>query len=112
MASQTADAEGLATPATIAHYRRLARSGAGIVFVEYSFVHLSGRGEANQLGADRDESIPGLAAIARAIHAEGALAGLQLVHVGGKTRRELTGQALQSPSGIRVPVKGWDPDDS
>ena len=48
MASQTADQAGNATETTIKNYRNLAASGAGIVFAEYSFVHASGRGEANQ----------------------------------------------------------------
>src|ERR1017187_10018819 len=85
MASETADQAGNASAATIERYTRLASSGAGIVFAEYSFVHPSGRGEENQLGADSDEKLPGLTAIAGAIARSGALAGLQLVHVGGKT---------------------------
>ncbi len=110
MASQTADAQGRATAATVEHYARLARSGAGIVFVEYTFVHPSGRGEDNQLGADSESALPGLGRIAHAITRAGALAGLQLVHVGGKGTEALAGGALMSPSGVRVPVKGWEPD--
>jgi NADPH2 dehydrogenase len=112
MASETADADGSPTAATIAHYERLAASGAGIVFAEYSFVHPSGRGEANQLGADSDDHLPGLREIARAITRAGALASLQLVHVGGKTTKALAGEEPMSPSGVLVPVKGWDPDTS
>jgi NADPH2 dehydrogenase len=112
MASQTADADGSATAATLAHYARLADAGAGLVFAEYSFVHPSGRGEENQLGADADERLPGLTGIARAIKRSGALAGLQLVHVGGKTTAALAGGTPMSPSGVLVPVKGWEPDPS
>ena len=111
MASSTADAAGAATAATIAHYANLASSGAGIVFAEYTFVHASGRGEENQLGADSDDKLPGLREIARAITRTGALAGLQLVHVGGKTTNALAGEQPMSPSGVRVPVKGWEPDE-
>jgi NADPH2 dehydrogenase len=112
MASETADARGNATPATIAHYARLAESGAGIVFAEYTFVHPSGRGEENQLAADSDQNREGLAGIAGSIRRTGALAGLQLVHVGGKTTKALAGGAPMSPSGVLVPVKGWEPDAS
>lgn len=112
MASETADADGRATPATLAHYRRLARSGAGLIFAEYTYVHRSGRGEENQLGADADDKVAGLAGVARALRARGALAGLQLVHVGGKTTRALAGGVPMSPSGVKVPVKGWEPDES
>lgn len=109
MASQTASVDGYVTPATRDHYRRLAEAGAGLVFVEYSFVHRSGRGEPNQLGIDRDDQVEGLAAIATDLQSSGALAGIQLVHVGGKSTLELTGGSLISPSGVPVPVKGWQP---
>ena len=112
MASQTADERGGATPATTRHYARLAESGAGIVFVEYSFVHPSGKGEENQLGADSDTNLEGLREIAGVIHSAGALAGLQLVHVGGKSTKAIAGGELMSPSGVPVPVKGWETDAS
>lgn len=107
MASETADEEGFVTARTLAHYARLTEAGAGIVFVEYTFVDRSGRSEPQQLGADRDEQIPGLAQIAARIRASGAIAGLQLTHSGAKTSRDLTqGGVLLGPSSIAVPVKG------
>ncbi len=105
MASATADSHGFVTTATVAHYRRLAESGAGIVFVEYSYVHSSGRSEAQQLAIDSDNKLPGLSEIARAIHAAGARAGIQLVHAGGKSTTELTSGPLLAPSPIAVPAK-------
>lgn len=110
MASQTADKDGFVTENTVEHYGRLAQSRAGLIFVEYSFVHPTGKGEANQLGAYTDAQIPGLTKISSAIHLSSALAGLQLVHVGGKTSTELTGAPLMAPSAIPVPVKGWQPE--
>ncbi len=109
MASQTADQSGMATEKTVKHYKNLAQSGAGVIFAEYSFVHQSGKGEANQLGIDSDEKIPGLKAVAEAIKVEGALAGFQIVHAGGKTSSEVTGLPLMGVSPISVPVKGWAP---
>ncbi len=109
MASQTADSMGFVTEQTIEHYRRLSQSGAGIVFVEYSFVHETGKGEVNQLGVDNDEKIDGLSRIAQVIHDSGALAGLQIVHAGGKTTSDITGLPLMGPSAVSVPVKGWSP---
>ena len=105
MASETADLAGFATPRTIAHYGRVGQSGAGIVIAEYSYVHLSGRSEENQLGISADAHIPGLAEIAAEIHAAGALAGIQLTHSGGKSDRALTRGELMGPSTIAVPVK-------
>lgn len=105
MASKTADENGFVTEVSRQHYQRLAEANAGIVFVEYSFIHKSGKGEANQMGADDDQQIQGLADLARIIQSKGSLAGLQLVHVGGKTTTEITGSDLMGPSAIVVPVK-------
>lgn len=106
MASQTASASGKASPQTINHYKRLASSGAGIVMVEYSFVHENGRSETNQLGVNRDDQIEGLELIAKAIKSSGAMPALQLMHAGAKSATHLTGGVLISPSNISVPVKG------
>ena len=110
MASQTADSDGFVTQATIDHYQRLGLAQAGLMFVECSYVHPSGKGEANQLGVESDEKIEGLTSLVQVIHESGSLAGLQLVHVGGKTTTELTGSSLMAPSSIAVPVKGWSPE--
>lgn len=103
MASQNADTQGFATQASIDHYANLAQSGAGLVMVEYSFVHKSGRSETNQLGADRDEHIEGMTRIANVIHTAGAKAGFQLTHCGGKARLDICPD-LMGPSGITVPA--------
>lgn len=103
MASQTADENGIATQDTIEHYTRLAASGAGLVMVEYSFVHESGRSEPNQLGAHSDDCIQGMREIAKQIHAFGAKAGFQLTHCGGKAQLDVCPE-LMGPSGITVPA--------
>jgi NADPH2 dehydrogenase len=105
MASETADSNGYATDETIAHYSRLGESGAGLIFVEYSFVHTSGRSEANQLGINHDDQINDLCLITKEIHKSGAIAGIQLTHSGGKTETCFTDGSLHSPSGVIVPVK-------
>lgn len=103
MASQTADTKGLATENTINHYQNLSRSGAGLVMVEYSFVHPTGRSETNQLGAHSDNCIPGMTAIADVIHNAGSKAGFQLTHCGGKAQLDVCPD-LMAPSGITVPA--------
>lgn len=110
MASQTADELGFVTEKTIEHYENLAQSGAGLIFVEYSFVHISGKGESHQLGADADNKLKGLSQIATTIQKTGSLAGFQIVHAGGKTSSEITGGELLGASSISVPVKGWVPE--
>lgn len=105
MASETADVSGYVTAKTIAHYSRLAEAQAGLVMVEYSFVHSSGRSEEHQLGINQPPQKEGLSQIAKAIKEKGSLAGIQLTHSGGKTESRYTDGILQSPSGIVVPAK-------
>ncbi len=110
MASQTADQNGFVTTKTLEHYEKLAQSGAGIIFVEYSFIHQSGKGEANQLGIESDEKLLNLKKLAQVIKEKGALAGFQIVHAGGKTSSVITELPLVGVSPISVPVKGWSPE--
>lgn len=105
MASQTADQSGQATEQTLAHYKRLAAAEPGLLIVEYSFVHLSGKSETQQLGIHSDSQIEGLSQLARTIQKSGALAGIQITHAGGKTERSLTDGSLMAPSEVIVPVK-------
>ena len=105
MASQTADENGNVTEKTIQHYKNLAQSGAGIIFVEYSYIHKSGKGEKNQLGVDTNDKVSSLSEISKVIHESGALAGFQIVHVGGKADSAISGMPLLGASPIRVPVK-------
>ena len=104
MASATANAGGFVTENTIEHYEQLAKSGAGLLFVEYSHVSLSGRSEPNQLAVDDDNKLPGLTSLAKAIKAKGLVAGIQLTHAGGKTSRDLTDGHMWAPSAIAVPA--------
>lgn len=105
MASETADSLGNVTEKLISHYGRLAESQAGLVMVEYSYVHESGRSEENQLGISKTEQLVGLSKVSKSIHGSGSLAAIQLTHSGGKTESRYSGGVLQSPSGIVVPVK-------
>lgn len=105
MASQTADSEGFVTEETLRHYARLAEAMPGLLIVEYTFVHPSGRSEENQLGIQSDAQIEGLRRLADTIKRSGALAGIQITHAGGKTEKTLTDGRLMAPSAVAVPVK-------
>jgi len=105
MAAGTGDLHGAVTPNTLGHYRNLAKAGAGILFVEYTYVHLSGRSESNQLGIDSDDKIPAHEELAAIIKKAGGLAGIQLVHGGGKSSTHLTGGKLLGASSVVVPTK-------
>jgi mycofactocin system FadH/OYE family oxidoreductase 1 len=83
----------------VAYYRRRAAGGAGIVVTETASVHPSDWPyERAPLAA---ESAEGWASIARACHAEGALALASIGHAGGQGSSAYSQQPLLAPS--RVP---------
>jgi 2,4-dienoyl-CoA reductase-like NADH-dependent reductase (Old Yellow Enzyme family) len=66
------------------HYASLARGGAGLVIVEATAVALEGRITPACLGLWNKAQAEGLARIAAAIKAGGAVAGIQIGHAGRK----------------------------
>jgi 2,4-dienoyl-CoA reductase (NADPH2) len=65
------------------HYRLMARSGVALVVVENATIDYGkGRGSPRTLRVDTDDCLEGLAELAAAIQAEGALASLQINHAG------------------------------
>ena len=75
-----AEDDGLVNQNHLEHYSSCA--GPGLVFVESSAVLPEGKVSNRQLGIYSDRHIEGLARIAKIIHANGAIAGIQLVHAG------------------------------
>jgi 2,4-dienoyl-CoA reductase (NADPH2) len=59
-----------------------AKGGAGIVTAQGGYVQPLGKGYPRQMAMDRDENIPGLTRLAKAIKDHGALAMSQVMHVG------------------------------
>ena len=68
----------------LAHYTGMARGGAGLVVVEATAVSPEGRISPNCLGLWSDAHMAGLAQIAAAIKAAGAVPGIQIGHAGRK----------------------------
>ncbi len=67
------EVDGTMTDEYIAYLERRAAGGAALVFTEASYVRADGKGRVRQMGVDVDERIPGIAKMAEAIHAQGAL---------------------------------------
>ncbi|MFC3913867.1 NADH:flavin oxidoreductase/NADH oxidase [Pseudaeromonas sharmana] len=76
--------DGLSNDWHWAHYAALGRGGAGLVIVEATAVAAEGRITPACLGLWQDAQIDGLARIAHAIKAGGAVPGIQLAHAGRK----------------------------
>lgn len=90
--------DGRASELLVEHYAALARSGVAMVVVANAAVAADGQVAVNNLRADSDDFLPGLARLARAIQREGALAVLQLNHGGrfAKTPHPLAPSALDT----------------
>ncbi|GAB7537600.1 NADH:flavin oxidoreductase/NADH oxidase [Burkholderia sp. 3C] len=76
--------DGFVTDWHLAHYTGLARGGAGLVIVEATAVAPEGRITPGCTGLWDDAQIEGLARIAAAIKAAGAVPGIQIAHAGRK----------------------------
>jgi 2,4-dienoyl-CoA reductase-like NADH-dependent reductase (Old Yellow Enzyme family) len=76
--------EGLANDWHLVHLGSRAVGGTGLVIVEATGVTPEGRITPGDLGIWSDEHIEPLARIARFVHSQGAVAGIQLAHAGRK----------------------------
>ncbi|KAF7600114.1 MAG: NADH:flavin oxidoreductase [Candidatus Dactylopiibacterium carminicum] len=76
--------DGLVNDWHLSHYASLARGGAALVIVEATAVSPEGRITPACLGLWSDEQAAGLARIAAAIRAAGAVPGIQIGHAGRK----------------------------
>ncbi len=90
--------DGRVSDLLIGHYASLAESGVAMVVVANAAVSADGVVAVNNLRIDRDNFIPALARLARAIQQRGALAVLQLNHGGrfAKTEQPLSPSALDT----------------
>lgn len=92
-----ADESGTVTDEHLEHYARSA--GPGLMIVEATTVRPEGRLAATQLGIWDDAQLEGLARLAATIRDTGALAGIQIHHAGGSTKRDrLYGEDPRVPS--------------
>ncbi|MGD9253061.1 MAG: NAD(P)/FAD-dependent oxidoreductase [Holophagae bacterium] len=104
------DTDGLATDRHIAYYRRRARGGAGLLILEPLFVDPMGREHPRQLGADSDNTIPGLTRIVAAVHEEGGLVFAHLNHAGRAANPKVIGRSPEAPSAVPCPGSGATPE--
>lgn len=76
--------DGLTNDWHLAHYTSIARGGPGLVVVEATAVSPEGRITPFCTGLWNDEQVEGMARIAAAIKAAGAVPGIQIGHAGRK----------------------------
>ncbi|WP_028927885.1 FAD-dependent oxidoreductase [Pseudonocardia acaciae] len=102
------DLAGAPTPHYADRLAAAARGGSALVFSEASYVRADGKVRPRQLAADDDRAVPGLRRLADAVHAHGALFGMQLVHGGRLSRAAVTGLTPVAPSPVVAEVVQGD----
>jgi 2,4-dienoyl-CoA reductase-like NADH-dependent reductase (Old Yellow Enzyme family) len=103
---QYSSLDGFSNDWHVVHLGSRAVGGAALVMTEASGVTPDGRISPQDLGVYDDGHVPGLARIVRFVHAQKALAGIQLAHAGrkGSTRRP-----WETPGTVTPENGGWEP---
>ncbi|UBU09419.1 oxidoreductase [Nonomuraea gerenzanensis] len=92
--------DGTATGRYAAYLGRRAHGGAALVFAEAAYVRADGKGRHRQLGVAADAHVAGLAQLAGAVHAGGALFGVELNHGGRTAQSAVSGLQPVAPSPV------------
>lgn len=90
--------DGAVTPALTKMMKALAEGGVGLIISSHAYVSKAGQAGPNQLGAYKDELVPGLAEMAGAVHDAGGKMVLQMAHAGYHAFTQATGQQAVAPS--------------
>ena len=104
--------EGLASDWHLVHLGSRAVGGAALVMVEATAVTPEGRISPGDLGIWGEQHVDSLARIARFIHSQGAVAGIQLAHAGRKASCQPPwqgGGSIKSPEAGGWTVVGPSP---
>jgi 2,4-dienoyl-CoA reductase-like NADH-dependent reductase (Old Yellow Enzyme family) len=98
--------DGACTPKLIDLMAGLAKGGVGLIISSHAYVSPEGQAGPWQIGAHDDKLIPGLGAMAAAVHENGGKIVLQLAHAGYFANAKLTGQTPMAPSSVEGFAKG------
>ncbi len=88
------------TDRLVAYLARRAQGGAGLIITEVCAIDPRGKGFPSELGIWKDDFIPGLSRIPRALHESGAKAAVQLHHAGRETFKIVAGDLPEAPSAV------------
>jgi 2,4-dienoyl-CoA reductase-like NADH-dependent reductase (Old Yellow Enzyme family)/thioredoxin reductase len=109
MGTNLATRRGEVTDRMIDYYAARTAGGPGLIVVEGTAVHPSGRAYPLMLDLSRDDLIDGYSRLAEAVHRQGAAVILQLFHGGRNTDLRVSGRPPLGPSPIRGPVGRMTP---
>lgn len=99
------DGSGYVPEKLVEHYRLRAQSGTGLIIVEATAPTVGGKVHEKCLGLWEDGQTEGLARVAEAIHAEGAVAVLQLCYTGVSSKDPAADETSASPEYYRRGTK-------
>lgn len=106
LATEKSAEGGRVSKALLEYYDAITADRAiGLVIVEHSFVHLSGKASASQLSVDSNASLSELRTLANTIQNNGSKAIMQISHAGSAASEVVTGSAVIGPSAIANPEK-------
>lgn len=97
--------DGFANNWHLVHLGSRAVGGAGLIIMEATAVSPEGRISIGDLGLWKDEQIDKLKEIVDFIHANGAIAGIQLAHAGRKASFDIP---WENPMQLDIANGGWD----
>lgn len=100
MVTNFANMDGSVSETTKHYYTARARGGVGLIIVEATSVHRSGRSSPTLLSIDKDIFISGLKGLVDSVHQYGAKIAIQLVHAGRQTPAKFIGDVPLAPSAI------------
>lgn len=107
MATNFGAEDGQVTTRFIEYHRARAHGGVALNIVEAACIDFpQGRLSNHQISIDNDKFLPGLSALARAIHDEGGKAAIQIHHAGRTSRFSFAGAQPVAPSPVSRP--GFD----
>lgn len=94
------DLLGRVTPRYVEYLARRAAGGTGLLFTESCYVTQASKARRYQMGLHGDHVVDGLAQLAAAVHAEGALLGVELNHAGRVVPSSVSGLQPVAPSPV------------
>ena len=98
--------DGACTPKLIDLMVNLAKGDVGLIISSHAYVSPEGQAGPWQIGVYDDKLIPGLEAMAAAVHENGGKIVMQLAHAGYFANAKLTGQTPMAPSNVEGFAKG------
>ncbi len=108
MTTRLAAADGSVTDDLIAYYEARARGGVGLITLELSSPHPSGKHRRNELGVYDDCYEEGLRRLVGRLQEHGTKVSIQIGHAGSHARPDVTGTEAIAPSTVPHPVQEGD----